>query len=264
MHGLMQHEQLTLTGILDRAERLHPTRRIVTRVADGLHHGDVRRVRRARPPARVGAARARRRPGRPRRHVRLELLAPPGAVLRRSVHGRGPAHANPRLHPDQVADIARRGGARLAFVDAALAPAFEPVAAASPASRRADAGRRGGRASGRARLRDAARRRIGGPRLARARRARRVPLCYTSGTTGRPEGRPVLAPRAGAARADEQPGRGARPDVAGRRPARGPDVPRERVGLPVRRDAGRRRAGVHGPLQRRPARRRGPHRDESA
>ena len=37
MHGLMQHEQLTLTGILERAERIHPQQRIVTRVGDGMH-----------------------------------------------------------------------------------------------------------------------------------------------------------------------------------------------------------------------------------
>jgi fatty-acyl-CoA synthase len=131
MHGLMQHEQLTLTGILDRAERLHPGRRIVTRVADGLQTETYvefgARVRRLASALRVHGVgpgdRVATYAGNSWRHLELYFAVPcMGAVLHT---------LNPRLHPDQVADIARRGGARLAFVDAALAPAFAPIAAAA-------------------------------------------------------------------------------------------------------------------------------------
>jgi len=131
MHGLMQLEQLTLTGILDRAERLHPGRRIVTHVADGLHTetyaefgARVRRLASALRAHGVGPGdRVATYAWNSWRHLELYFAVPcMGAVLHT---------LNPRLHPDQVADIARRGGARLAFVDAALARAFAPVAAAA-------------------------------------------------------------------------------------------------------------------------------------
>ena len=134
MHGLMQHEQLTLTGVLERAERLHPGGRIVTRVADGLHEetyaefgARVRRLASALRAHGVGPGdRVATYSWNSWRHLELYFAVPcMGAVLHT---------LNPRLHPDQVADIARRGGARLAFVDAALARSFAPVAARADCS----------------------------------------------------------------------------------------------------------------------------------
>jgi fatty-acyl-CoA synthase len=128
----MQEEQLTLTGILGRAERLHADRRIVTRVADDLHvqtyaafGARVRRLASALRAHGVGAGdRVATFAWNSWRHLELYFAVPcMGAVLHT---------LNPRLHHDQVADIARRGGARFAFVDAALARAFAPVADAVP------------------------------------------------------------------------------------------------------------------------------------
>jgi fatty-acyl-CoA synthase len=128
MHGLMQHEQLTLTTLLERAETLHPQRRIVTHVGDGVHEetyaelgARVRRLASAlrelgvEPGDRVATFAANSW-----RHLELYFAVPcMGAVLHT---------LNPRLHHDQIASIARRGGARLALVDGALAAAFAPVA----------------------------------------------------------------------------------------------------------------------------------------
>jgi fatty-acyl-CoA synthase len=131
MHGLMQHEPLTLTGVLDRAERVHPDGRIVTRLPDGTHtetYADfgarVRRLASALREHGVGPGdRVATFAWNSWRHLELYFAVPcMGAVLHT---------LNPRLHPDQVADIARRGGARLAFVDAALAGASAPIAASS-------------------------------------------------------------------------------------------------------------------------------------
>jgi acyl-CoA synthetase (AMP-forming)/AMP-acid ligase II len=72
-------------------------------------------------------------------------------------------------------------------------------------------------------------------------------MCYTSGTTGNPEGRALQPPLDAAAHlCDRAAGRdgpvGARRDAAG-----GADVPRQRLGPAVRGGADRRQAGVPRP-----------------
>ena len=103
MHGLMQHEQLTLTTILERAEKLHPQRRIVTRVADGSHAetyaelgARVRRLASALREMGVGPGdRVATFAGNSWRHLELYFAVPcMGAVLHT---------LNPRLHHDQIA-----------------------------------------------------------------------------------------------------------------------------------------------------------------
>ena len=37
MRGLMQHDELTITGILERALAFHPRQQLVTRYPDGVH-----------------------------------------------------------------------------------------------------------------------------------------------------------------------------------------------------------------------------------
>ena len=95
MEALMQDFPLTLQHIVWRMERLFARKEIVTKRERGLHrytYGDL--VARAR---RLAAALhpPRREAGRPRGHAGLEQLPPPRALLRRAVHGRGAAHAEP-------------------------------------------------------------------------------------------------------------------------------------------------------------------------
>jgi fatty-acyl-CoA synthase len=189
MHGLMQHEQLTLTGILERAERIHPQRRIVTGVGDGMHTESYlefgERVRRLGSAMRALGI----EPGdrvatfawNSWRHLELYFAVPcMGAVLHT---------VNPRLRHDQVSSIAGRGGARVAFVDASLASLFAPVAAEIPSLMTVV-------------MDDGVSEALPGSRdyetlLAQASTEMTWPdlderdaclLCYTSGTTGRPKG----------------------------------------------------------------------------
>jgi fatty-acyl-CoA synthase len=189
MHGRMQHEQLTLTGILERAERLHPAGRIVTRVAEGLHvqtYGELgERTRRLASAIRAQGV----GPGdvvatfawNSWRHLELYFAVPClGAVLHT---------LNPRLHHEQIASIAQRGGARLVFVDGALAPSFAPVATAvtglQPVLMHGDVDTTLPAALDYERLLAAGSAGLTWPEVDEDDACQ---LCYTSGTTGEPKG----------------------------------------------------------------------------
>jgi len=107
MNGLMMDQPLLISTLLTHAERHHGDQEIVSRRVEGdVHRYTYRDPRRtlASPGQRAGGARHRVR--RPRRLARLERLPPHGAVLRGLRIGRRAAHADPRLHPDQVVWIA--------------------------------------------------------------------------------------------------------------------------------------------------------------
>jgi fatty-acyl-CoA synthase len=127
MRGLMQHDELTLTRILERATSLFPRSQIVTKTPDGLHRESYEefgeRVGRLAsalktlgigPGDRVGSF-----AWNTWRHLELYLGVPcSGAVLHT---------LNIRLHPDQVAWIANHAEDRVVFVDASLLPVWEKV-----------------------------------------------------------------------------------------------------------------------------------------
>ena len=201
------------------------------------------RRRRARALA-VGLEEPRSRARRPRRDALLEPLPAPRGVPRHPVRRLRAAHAEPAPAPGRprVHREPRRGqgGDRRPQPDAA--------ARALP---RPDEDR--ARARGRGLLRGA----VTGsdpdawvdPELEENEAAA---MCYTSGTTGHAEGRPLLAPLdvpAHARRRRRQPA-GTRHLGAGRDPAGRADVPRERVGLPVSRDDDRREARLPGAAPR--------------
>ena len=246
LEGLMQNDyQLTLKHVLDRMRG--PCARRRGGDAHRRRHDArvLRRGRRARGPRWRAALeslgvkqgdRVATFMWNSQQHLELYMAAPcMGAVLHT---------LNIRLFPEQLTYIVNHAKDKVIFVDDSLVPLLEKVAP-TLRDRRALRRRRRRRrrlAAERDPLRGAARASNAGlydyPELDERTAAG---LCYTSGTTGNPKGvlyshrsnvLHCLAHRAG--RHDRH--HGVRP-----RAARRPDVPRERVGLPVRVRDGRRR-----------------------
>ncbi len=250
LEGLMQNDfPLTLNHIRRRMASCNLGAEVVTLLEDGSvqrigHAAVAERIDRlARVLAGLGV-----RAGRPRGHLRMEQPAPLRAVLRGAVHGRGAAHAQ---HPPVrgAADLhrqPRRGQGHLR----------RRVARSRAGQTRADVRQRGAlRGDGRRRgvLRDRAAaecRALRGPDGAgrgRSRPSVRVPRAGRA-PGGRallherhhrqPQGRAVLAPLdQPALLRDADDGR-QRPLARRPRARGGPDVPRQRVGAPLRRGAG--------------------------
>ncbi|HXJ64844.1 MAG TPA: long-chain fatty acid--CoA ligase [Actinomycetota bacterium] len=127
MRGLMQHDSLVLTRILERAATYFPRSGIATRTSDGMHrerYADLgeRSARLANALTGLGVG-----PGdrvgsfafNSWRHHELYFAVPcMGSVLHT---------LNIRLHPEQVAWIANHAEDRVICVDAALLPVFEQI-----------------------------------------------------------------------------------------------------------------------------------------
>ena len=182
----MMDYPLLVRHFAERAETVFGDREIVSRTHDGIERSTYREVvTRARRLA--SALQATRHPARrPRRHLRLELAAPPRALPRRPEHGRRAAHAEhpavrgrPALHRRP-----RRGPRHL--------PRRRRWPSRCPASR-ASSTRCScptARASARARstTRSCSRPATRASSSPTSTRTRAAAMCYTSGTTGRPKG----------------------------------------------------------------------------
>src|SRR5438552_13095052 len=123
----MQHDDLVLTRILERATTLFPRSRIVTRTADGTHRETYEefgeRVGRLASALSELGVQSGDRVGsfawNTWRHLELYFAVPcMGAVLHT---------LNIRLHPEQIAWIANHAEDRVVCVDASLLPVFEKV-----------------------------------------------------------------------------------------------------------------------------------------
>jgi fatty-acyl-CoA synthase len=128
MRGLMQHDSLVLTRVLERAATYSPRRQIATRTPEGVHretYADVgeRCARLANALHDLGVG-----PGdrvasfawNSWRHLELYFAVPcMGAVLHT---------LNIRLHPDQVSWIANHAEDKVVCVDASLLPVFAKIA----------------------------------------------------------------------------------------------------------------------------------------
>ncbi len=229
MRGQMMDFQLTLPHLLWRAETYWGDKEIVTRLPDKSFHRYTYRdmARRARQLGGCAPG-ARPRTRRPRGDAVLEPPPAHGVLLRNPVRGlraphpqRPPASERPRLHREARG---RPGRDRRP----------QPPSAARAVSRR---DRHRARARRRGLVRGAARRRVG-RRLARprARRGRGGGDVLHERHDGEAEGRRLLAPLDGAAhvRASATVNGLGLGSARGRRdPARRPDVPRERLGLPA-------------------------------
>jgi fatty-acyl-CoA synthase len=129
VRGLMQHDELLVSRLLERAETFHPRVRVVTAGPAGAHEESYAELAgRARRVASALIARG-IRPGdrvatfawNSSRHLELYFAVPGmGAVLHT---------LNARLHPRQVAAIVRHAGDATVFVDPALAGEWGAVAA---------------------------------------------------------------------------------------------------------------------------------------
>jgi len=192
MRGLMQQDQLTITGILRRAVSLHPNQQLVTKASDGIQRETyeefgqrVGRLASALKELGVG-------PGdrvgtfgfNTTRHAELYFAVPcMGSV----VHT-----LNIRLHPDQIAWIATHAEDKVVFVDSVLLPVFTKIAPKLSTVERVVVMGSGGDASVLDRepldyeqLLDSASPSFDWPDLDENDASA---MCYTSGTTGNPKG----------------------------------------------------------------------------
>jgi len=131
--GLMQHWPMTVDKIIAHAKRTHPWRPVVTRGVDGeirrSTYGEVYDLAR-----RISAALLRRGV---RQGERVATLAWNSERHMAAWYGIGCIGAvyhtlNPRLHPPQLAWIAREGGARFLFADASFVPLLESLQGSLP------------------------------------------------------------------------------------------------------------------------------------
>ena len=194
MQGLMQHDDLVLTRLLDRAAASSPGREIVTSIGDGRHRETYGQL--AERVGRLASALESLsvRPGdrvatfawNSWRH--LELYFGPacmGAVL---------VPLNPRMLPAQAASAANRTRARVVFVDQSLASAFEVVAPHLTTVEHVvwmDPGARDGEefaGDGQFRYEHLLARASGDAGWPRLDEDQACSICFTSGTTGEPKG----------------------------------------------------------------------------
>ena len=195
---------LTLPHLLRRAETLFGNGEIVTRLPDkSLHRTTYRETMRARAAARRRAAELGLERGdrvatlcwNHHQHLEAYFGIPCGGFVLHTL--------NLRLHPNDLAYIASHADDRAVIVDRSLLPLLEQFQ--RPDADRARLRRRG-------LVRGAARDRRSpdewrDPELDENEAAA---MCYTTGTTGQPQGRPLLAPLDRAPRARrrrEQPAR---------------------------------------------------------
>jgi acyl-CoA synthetase (AMP-forming)/AMP-acid ligase II len=128
MRGLMQHDDLTVNRILERAVTFHPRQQIVTKTSSGVERRTYEdlgeRAGRLASGLREFGIRQGDRVGsfgfNTGRHLELYFGVPcMGSVLHT---------LNIRLHPDQVAWITNHAEDRVVFVDDVLLPVFAKIA----------------------------------------------------------------------------------------------------------------------------------------
>jgi acyl-CoA synthetase (AMP-forming)/AMP-acid ligase II len=191
MRGLMQHDDLTIHGIFERAVTFHPRQAIVTKTPAGIHRetyeelGErVSRLANALRSLGVG-------PGdrvgsfgfNTVRHLELYMAVPSMASVLHTL--------NVRLHPDQVAWIVNHAEDRVVFVDDVLLPAFAKVVPQLTTVEHvvvmgsSDAGERPERALDYEELVAGSSPDFDWPKLSEDDASA---MCYTSGTTGNPKG----------------------------------------------------------------------------
>ena len=128
MRGTMMDFPLTLPTILERAGKIFPRVEIVSRKPDKsitrTCFGEFyRRARRLAAPSQNSGMKARR----PRCLHDVESLRPSRSLFRRALRRRHPAHLNLRLHPHEIAGIAKQAGDRFLIIDDVLLPLLRKI-----------------------------------------------------------------------------------------------------------------------------------------
>ena len=192
MLGLMQDWPLTVDRVIDHAARVHGGREIVTRRTDGtLHRTDYRTL--AERARRLSAAllglgivpgdRVATLAWNSERHIECWFGAMGiGAVLHT---------LNPRLHPDQIAWIARDAGSRVLVLDTTFVPLVEAIRDQLPFAHYviiADRGTMPANRLGALCYEDLIAEAAGPVTWGGFDENTACGLCYTSGTTGNPKG----------------------------------------------------------------------------
>jgi acyl-CoA synthetase (AMP-forming)/AMP-acid ligase II len=128
MRGLMQHDDLTVNRIMERAVTFHPRQQIVTKTSSGIERRTYEVLGERAGRLASGLRELGIRPGdrvgsfgfNTGRHLELYFGVPcMGSVLHT---------LNIRLHPDQVAWITNHAEDRVVFVDDVLLPVFAKIA----------------------------------------------------------------------------------------------------------------------------------------
>jgi fatty-acyl-CoA synthase len=127
MQGLMQDYPLSITHIFDRAETIHPAKKLVTATFDGVHHADYRtwaeRTRRlagAFDALGLGAdARIGTFAWNTQRHLELYFAAPCSGRILHTV--------NLRLFPEQIAFVVNHAEDEILFVDRSVIGMLWPL-----------------------------------------------------------------------------------------------------------------------------------------
>ena len=259
MEGLIMDYQLNVPALLRRGEQLFGDRQIATRLPDKSWHRYT--YAEFAPRARRLAAALRNELGledgdrvatfcwNHYQHLETYIGVPVGGMVTHTL--------NLRLHPDDLTYIATHAGDRVLIADKVLWPlvenfrervGFDHVIAIGD----------GDTPDGAIEYEDLLASAEPGDLVERDIDERAAAaMCYTSGTTGQPKGRRLLAPRDRRPLACVGDGRHARGHRGRHRAPGRTHVPRERLGLPVHLHVRRREAGLPGPAPRRrePARR---------
>ena len=250
-HGLMMDDYpLSLTSVVERAELLSAQRKVVSRRPDGqIHRTTVGEC--AARARRLGSALTELGVGDGDRVATLMWNQPEHLEAYFSIPSSGAViHTlNPRLHPDELSFIVDDAEDAVLIVDESLLGAFEGFREAREFKHVIVVSQGEPAPDGTIDYETliSSHEPMQWPTLDERRAAA---MCYTSGTTGRPEGRRLLAPLARAALADGGASRLQRRLGAGHDPPGRADVPRQRVGAAVHRHVRRRGARAPGPQAR--------------
>ena len=127
MNGLVMQQPLLISSLLVHAERHHGDQEIVSRRVEGDIHGRPSANSRALATNGESPRRPRVVAGNGSRPWPGKAIATSSCTTRCRVR-RGAAHAQPRLHPDQVVYIADHAEDQVLFFDLTFLPLIEAIA----------------------------------------------------------------------------------------------------------------------------------------
>ena len=245
LDGLMMDDYpLSLTAVVERAELLSGSRKVVSRRPDGqIHRTTIGECAHRARRLGVGAHRPGARRGRSGRDADVEPARAPRGLLRDPIDGAVIHTLNPRLHPDELSFIATTPSDAAIIVDESLLEAFQGFRHAHEFKHVIVVSQGGRYRRGTLDYESliATHEPMQWPDLERAARGGHV---LHVGHDRPAQGRGLFPPRASAPLADGGAARHQQRLVAGHDPAGGADVPCQRLGPALHGHVRRRRAGA--------------------